>query len=237
MCSLASLHKENFRNKIHPLQSGRSKRKIQDHKSLNFTAFRNTKIGRRIATCLPGGDCPSCHNTSRAPPASLESPQSKSSGLGPSFGGLTRREGSTKKIARRNGTSSHKTLQFAFATLSPYPCFTYLAVHQAKQEQDLGQTSHRNFPVVAAQCSAFRFGFCTVFWSCSIIDPFGHFLPKPHAPPPVLFAPADFLHGDTHHGIHPHVGIMVRRHFARPLPSWLQRKKRVWNRKRLDFRA
>ena len=29
--------------------------------------------------------------SSRAPPASLESPQSKSSGLGPSFGGLTRR--------------------------------------------------------------------------------------------------------------------------------------------------
>ena len=52
MCSLASLHKENFRNKIHPLESGRSKRKIQDHKSLNFTAFRSTKIGRRIATCL-----------------------------------------------------------------------------------------------------------------------------------------------------------------------------------------
>ena len=33
-----------------------------------------------------------CHAlySSRAPPASLESPQSKSSGLGPSFGGLTR---------------------------------------------------------------------------------------------------------------------------------------------------
>ncbi len=30
------------------------------------------------------------HDSSRAPPSSSESPQSKSSGLGPSFGGLTR---------------------------------------------------------------------------------------------------------------------------------------------------
>ena len=38
------------------------------------------------------------HTSSRAPPASLESPQSKSSGLGPSFGGLTRRAVAQKTL-------------------------------------------------------------------------------------------------------------------------------------------
>ena len=54
---------------------------------------------------------------------------------------------------------------FTFAKLSPYPCLT-LAVHQASMEQDLGQMSHCNFSVVAAQCCTFRFdAFCIVFWS------------------------------------------------------------------------
>ena len=36
--------------------------------------------------------CVWMYGSSRAPPTSLESPRSKSSGLGPSFGGLTRRD-------------------------------------------------------------------------------------------------------------------------------------------------
>ena len=119
-------------------------------------------VGRLVANCLtpyrrlpaqktPGWSDPTkatFQNSSRAPPTSLESPQSKSSGLGPSFGGLTRREGSSKIFPQKR-TPSRKT-KFAFATLSPYPCFT-LAVHHARKEQDLGQMSHRNFSVVAAQ--------------------------------------------------------------------------------------
>ena len=55
----------------------------------------------------------------------------------------------------RKRTSS-RIKKFTFAKLSPYPCLT-LAVHQASVEQDLGQMSHRNFSVVAAQCCTFRF--------------------------------------------------------------------------------
>ena len=136
-------------------------------------------VGRLVANCItpyrrlpaqktPGWSDPTkatFQNSSRAPPTSLESPQSKSSGLGPSFGGLTRREGSSKIFPQKR-TPSRKT-KFAFATLSPYPCFT-LAVHHARKEQDLGQMSHRNFSVVAAQCSTFRFDvFAGYFGLCS----------------------------------------------------------------------
>ena len=77
-------------------------------------------------------------------------------------------------FTRKKTSSLNKN--FTFAKLSPYPCLT-LAVHQASMEQDLGQMSHRNFSVVAAQCCTFRFdAFCIVFWSLlTFIGQFWHF--------------------------------------------------------------
>ena len=68
-------------------------------------------------------------------------------------------------FTRRKTSSLNK--KFTFDKLSPHPCLT-LAVHQASMEQDLGQMSHRNFSVVAAQCCTFRFDvFAKYFGPCS----------------------------------------------------------------------